>query len=375
MEVPHMELSPEERKKIYEEEKAKLEAREQYEREKGNIPPEMSVNLTPRVAGLLCYLGAWITGIIFLVLEQKNKWVRFHAAQSLVTFGILWIASMILGWIPYIGGFFSSVLGILGVILWIVLMVKAYNGERYKVPWAGDIAEMIVGRAGSASDYVPPPVPPTPPSPPSPTATAAPPPPSAGEPYTAPPPSSSPVQPMAATELDPKTKRKIDDFFSHRHDGRITGSAFAIAWSVILIIFFNFFWQYIAFYTGNSTGGVVGWTRETFFTNDIKLWLPILTTTLVVSIICHMVKILIDRNLLDQALHIIMDGFGLATMITLLVIFPFDFSVIPNNAAATGTSIGVTVVLIIIAVGLGISRLVRFIKLLVSICKAIVRAN
>ena len=144
-----MELSPEERRKIYEEEKARIEAREQLEREKGYASPGATVSLTPNIAGLLCYLGVWITGIIFFILEQKNKWIRFHAAQSIVVFGTLGIAGAILGWIPIAGHVFSAILGITGFVFWIVLMVKAYNGERYKVPWAGDIAEMMVGSSGN----------------------------------------------------------------------------------------------------------------------------------------------------------------------------------------------------------------------------------
>jgi len=69
-----------------------------------------------------------------------------------------------------------------------------------------------------------------------------------------------------------------------------------------------------------------------------------------------------------------MDGFGLAVVTTLLVIFPFNFDVIPDTTAATGTNLGVHVVLVLIAVGIGISLLVKFIQLLVSIGKAIVKA-
>ena len=60
------------------------------------------MSLKPNTAGLLCYLGFWVTGIIFLVIEKKNKMIRFHAMQALVTFGILhiiWgIASFSAGW-------------------------------------------------------------------------------------------------------------------------------------------------------------------------------------------------------------------------------------------------------------------------------------
>ncbi len=165
-----MELSPEEKQKIYEEEKARMEAREKLEQEKRSISQDTSVNMEPNLAGLLCYVGAWITGIIFFILEQKNNWIRFHAAQAIVTFGTLAVAGLILGWIPFIGTFFSVIIGITGFILWILLMVKAYNGERFKVPWAGNIAEKMV--SGNIPDYQKPQAPPeskeetSPPTPP-----------------------------------------------------------------------------------------------------------------------------------------------------------------------------------------------------------------
>ncbi len=96
--------------------------------------------LDQNVAGLLCYLAWWVTGIIFLILEKDNKFVRFHALQSIFVFAPITIAAWIFGVIPFIGWIISWLLWILGIILWIVLMVKAYQGQEYKVPIAGDIA-------------------------------------------------------------------------------------------------------------------------------------------------------------------------------------------------------------------------------------------
>ena len=104
-----------------------------------------STGLNENVAGLLCYVLGWISGIVFILIEQENKFVRFHAIQSIVVFGALTIASFILSWIPFIGVFFGWLISVLGLILWIVLMVKAYQGSRYKLPWAGDFAERRSG--------------------------------------------------------------------------------------------------------------------------------------------------------------------------------------------------------------------------------------
>ncbi|MFH1458602.1 MAG: DUF4870 domain-containing protein [Candidatus Omnitrophota bacterium] len=103
-----------------------------------------SIGMQPNVAALLSYLAGFITGIIFYVVEKENKFVRFHAMQSIVTFGGLFILQMVLAFIPIIGWILIPFLSITSLILWIVLMIKAYQGENFKLPIAGDIAEKQV---------------------------------------------------------------------------------------------------------------------------------------------------------------------------------------------------------------------------------------
>jgi uncharacterized membrane protein len=100
-----------------------------------------STGMEQNLAGLLCYVLGWVTGIIFLLLEKDNRFVRFHAIQSIVVFGAFTVLEIILGFIPVIGWILTSLLGLLAFILWIVLMVQAYGGKMYKLPVAGDIAE------------------------------------------------------------------------------------------------------------------------------------------------------------------------------------------------------------------------------------------
>ena len=97
--------------------------------------------LEENIAGLLCYVLGWVTGIIFLILDKENKFVRFHAWQSIIVFGAYTVLTIILNWIPVIGWIFSMLLGIAAFVLWILLILKAYQGQLYKLPIAGDIAE------------------------------------------------------------------------------------------------------------------------------------------------------------------------------------------------------------------------------------------
>jgi len=100
-----------------------------------------SCGMQPNAAALLSYLLGFITGIIFYLIEKENKFVRFHAMQSIVVFGFLFVLGIILPFIPVIGWVLVPVLWVVNLILWIVLMVKAYQGEKFKIPVAGDIAE------------------------------------------------------------------------------------------------------------------------------------------------------------------------------------------------------------------------------------------
>lgn len=100
-----------------------------------------TLGLDENIAGLLCYVLGWVTGIVFLILEKENKFVRFHAVQSLATFLALFVLSIVFGMIPFIGWIISILIVPLGIFLWILLMYKAFKGEKFKLPIVGDFAE------------------------------------------------------------------------------------------------------------------------------------------------------------------------------------------------------------------------------------------
>jgi uncharacterized membrane protein len=116
--------------------------------------------LEENVASAACYLLTWVTGIIFFLMEKDNKTVRFHAMQSILTFLplmiLIWIIGAILTMMVFGAGMYGAV-GIWGIVsliimliwiimflLWLFLMFKAYQGEKFKVPIVGDIAEKQV---------------------------------------------------------------------------------------------------------------------------------------------------------------------------------------------------------------------------------------
>jgi uncharacterized membrane protein len=112
--------------------------------------PSQAVNasgLTDNVAGALCYLFSFITGIIFLVLApyNQNKFVRFHAFQSIflsVAWFALWILLGLLAVVTHgLGVLLYPLLSLAGFVLWLYMMFSAYNGKRIKLPLVGDLAE------------------------------------------------------------------------------------------------------------------------------------------------------------------------------------------------------------------------------------------
>lgn len=96
-----------------------------------------SIGLQPHVAALLSYVFGWISGLIFFLIEKENKFVRFHALQSLILFGFFHLASIILVF-TIIAPF---IIGTLSLALWLILMITSYQGKKIKIPVAGEIAE------------------------------------------------------------------------------------------------------------------------------------------------------------------------------------------------------------------------------------------
>lgn len=104
-----------------------------------------SGGLDQNLAGLLAYLAGVISGVIFLVIEKENKFVRFHAFQSIMVTIAIMIVSMGLSLIPVFGWVISLFISPLAFILWLVLMFKAYKGEVFKLPILGDMAASQAG--------------------------------------------------------------------------------------------------------------------------------------------------------------------------------------------------------------------------------------
>ena len=132
--------------------------------------PQSSTGMDPKVAAAISYI--WIVGLIFFFLEKENRFVRFHAMQSIL-FGIantvimtaLVIVAVILTFAFGIGGamvgggigtLISMIVWLIWLIFWLIALVflvglvfaaiKAYQGQMFKLPIIGNMAEKIVNK-------------------------------------------------------------------------------------------------------------------------------------------------------------------------------------------------------------------------------------
>ncbi len=129
-----------------------------------NAHDPTSTGLSGRTEALLSYLLGWVSGLIFFAIERKNRFVRFHAAQSFVFFGFAFVVFFVLrliGYlvsiIPFLGGFLGFVLNpvlacltsvvlIAAGLIWVFLMIQSYRGVTVRLPFFGNYADSMVDR-------------------------------------------------------------------------------------------------------------------------------------------------------------------------------------------------------------------------------------
>lgn len=100
-----------------------------------------STGLDANVAAALSYLVGFVTGLIFLLVEKENKFVRFHAMQSTLVFVGIVLVNILLNLVPFLGALVAVFIVIpLSAALWLFLMFKAYQGEEFKLPLVGQMA-------------------------------------------------------------------------------------------------------------------------------------------------------------------------------------------------------------------------------------------
>ena len=104
-----------------------------------------TIGVDANVAGVLCYALGMVSGFVIVLLERESTFVRFHAIQSMLTFIGFFVLQVVANLVPVFGWLISLPLYLASVAVWIFMMLKAYQGEWYKLPIVGDIAEERAG--------------------------------------------------------------------------------------------------------------------------------------------------------------------------------------------------------------------------------------
>jgi uncharacterized membrane protein len=100
-----------------------------------------SSGLDANIAAALSYLVGFVTGIIFLVIEKENRFVRFHAMQSTLVFAGIVLIDILVKIVPFLGALVVVFVIIpASAALWLLLMYKAYQGEEFRLPLVGQLA-------------------------------------------------------------------------------------------------------------------------------------------------------------------------------------------------------------------------------------------
>ena len=102
-----------------------------------------STGLEPNVAGVLCYVCGWLSGLIFLLLEKDSEFVKFHARQSLALFGVLTVIAMGAPFIPFLGGLIATLTSVVTFVAWIAMIVFAAQGKQVSVPVISELADQL----------------------------------------------------------------------------------------------------------------------------------------------------------------------------------------------------------------------------------------
>jgi len=132
-----------------------------------NPPPgqtgKSSTGLDENIAALLAYIFGWLSGLVFFLIEKDSKLVRFHAMQSIlfsIAMVVLGVALWVIAFLFYVfaamlSDIFVSLTGLLALLIWMIFavalligwilcLVRAYQGQFFKLPVIGNMAEKIV---------------------------------------------------------------------------------------------------------------------------------------------------------------------------------------------------------------------------------------
>jgi uncharacterized membrane protein len=302
-----------------------------------------ATGLETHVASTLAYLGVWVSGLVFLLVETKDRVVRFHAMQSILVFGPL---HLLMVFLSSARSFFS--LGLWGdsllpaslvlavvhgavlvfsIVLWVLLMVKTYRREQVLVPLAGDLSFWLLAKLGMQTPER----------------------------------DAMSFQGLTSGAVRPSHRGRLQ--YEAGRTGRLAGSVVTIVCSILAFVLFNFYPEYIAWYQNVVRGGVSQLVRYPILTSELSRVLPMLNATLAVTVVGHFVAAASDRFSAREAIEIVIHAMGLVTVLVFLKVFPFDYTGLPLGTAVDVLPAATVAFLVLAALGNGVDMIVRLVRL------------
>jgi hypothetical protein len=157
------------------------------------------------------------------------------------------------------------------------------------------------------------------------------------------------------------------------YEGKRGRRAFAyvwnIIWSLVLIIFFNFYSSYIAYFQYEQSNNTLIWHKFSILTEDFQKIIPLITAGLIIIVAGSIILLILDKYVLSRVVELISAIFAIAVLGNILIMFPFDFNIIPYEKVAQLLPLILKIVLGIIILILIVQVISNFVKIVVKIAK------
>lgn len=142
-----------------------------------------------------------------------------------------------------------------------------------------------------------------------------------------------------------------------------------IIWSLILIIFFNFFSTYIAYFQYEQSNGSLIWHKFTLLTADFSKLVPLITAGLIIIVAGSIILLIFDKYILARVVELISSIFAIAVLGNFLIMFPIDFNIIPYEKVAQLLPLILKIAIGLIILILIVQIIANFVKIVVKIAK------
>jgi len=160
-----------------------------------------------------------------------------------------------------------------------------------------------------------------------------------------------------------------EELYESKRGRRAFAHVWNILWSLVLIIFFNFYSSYIAYFQYEQSNGALIWHKFTLLAESFQDMIPLITAGLIIIAAGSIILLILDKYILAKVVELVSAIFAIAVLGNILIIFPFDFNIIPYDKVVQLLPLILKIVLGVIILILIIQIIANFVKIVVRIAK------